>query len=277
MLIAGHELWVRRIPGRGAMPPLVIVSGGPGLSARYLEPLEALGDGGREIILYDPLGCGRSEHPVDPPLYTVELFTDELSELISILSLERIHVLGHSAGAAIAFNYALREPQKTVSLIAYSPIFDFDDWITEQRRLLSAFSTDVVGRSETLFESYYREHACRLSTWPECLTKSFSDLNEDPRVFATMYGTDVFTLSGTLLGFTLLHRLHEIVCPVLLLSGLFDSATPRLMGRIRARIRDVEQHTLTLSSHTAHLEEPQAFLTIVRNFLAARDRTAGAL
>lgn len=275
MLIAGHEIWVRRLAGDKTRLPLVVVNGGPGLSSSYLEPLEQLARDGREVVLYDPLGCGRSEHPAEPPDYSIEYYANELAELVSALHYECVNVLGHSAGAAVAFSYALREPRQTASVIAYSPIVDFDRWIGEQHRLRAAFPQDVIANQAMLLENYYRRHACRLSSWPEPLTKSFAELAEDPRVFASMYGADVFDLSGTLRGFTLLGRLHELACPVLLLSGRYDSATPHLMEQIRRRLRNAEQRVFDLSSHTAHLEEPQAFLSAVMEFLAARDRSAG--
>ena len=65
----GHRTWYRRrgesVPGGQA--PVVLLHGGPGATHDYLEPLLALADGGRPVVLYDQLGNGRSDHLRDAP------------------------------------------------------------------------------------------------------------------------------------------------------------------------------------------------------------------
>ena len=79
----GHRTWYRQrgefAPGGPA--PLVLLHGGPGGTHDYLEPLLALGDSGRPVVLYDQLGNGRSEHLRDAPaeFWTVDLFKRELT------------------------------------------------------------------------------------------------------------------------------------------------------------------------------------------------------
>jgi pimeloyl-ACP methyl ester carboxylesterase len=73
-----------RIVGDLARPglakfPLVVLHGGPGVPPDYLEPLEELADTGRPIVFYDQLGCGNSDQPNDPSLWSVEFFLEELA------------------------------------------------------------------------------------------------------------------------------------------------------------------------------------------------------
>jgi len=60
----GFRTWYRSIgvnaPGR---LPLLVLHGGPGATHQYLEPLAELAASGRRVILYDQLGCGRSDRP----------------------------------------------------------------------------------------------------------------------------------------------------------------------------------------------------------------------
>src|SRR4051812_40150090 len=69
--------------------PLVILHGGPGAGHDCMEPLADLASTGRACILYDQIGCGRSQHLPDAAasLWTVELFERELAALIEHLGI----------------------------------------------------------------------------------------------------------------------------------------------------------------------------------------------
>ena len=96
----GLETWYRVVGDpTGPHPrklPVLALHGGPGLPHESLEPLEALADGGRPVVLYDQLGCGNSARPADPELWGVAPFLEELSAVRRELGLQRIHLLGHS-------------------------------------------------------------------------------------------------------------------------------------------------------------------------------------
>jgi proline-specific peptidase len=118
----GFRSWYRVVgdlsqPRGPAKLPLLVLHGGPGGPSDYLEPLEELADIGRPIVFYDQVGCGNSDQPNDPSLWSVELFLDELSTVRQELGLDRIHLLGHSWGGMLAMQYALTQPVGLASLI----------------------------------------------------------------------------------------------------------------------------------------------------------------
>lgn len=103
---AGMRTWYR-VTGdlESDLTPIVIVHGGPGMAHNYLLSLTALALTGRAVIHYDQVGCGNSTH--DPSrgadFWTVELFRDELANLVDQLGLaDRFHLLGQSWGACSA-------------------------------------------------------------------------------------------------------------------------------------------------------------------------------
>src|SRR2546430_12994765 len=59
-----HETWFRVVgeldPGASQMP-VVICHGGPGAAHDYCEPIADLSRSGRACVLYDQLGCGKSQ------------------------------------------------------------------------------------------------------------------------------------------------------------------------------------------------------------------------
>lgn len=100
----GHQVWyciVKPDQEDSKKLPLLCLHGGPGVPHDYLEPLEALASPaagiaatGRRVIFYDQLGCGNSDRPTDPTLYSIDLFKEELVAVRSALDLEQVHLFG---------------------------------------------------------------------------------------------------------------------------------------------------------------------------------------
>jgi proline-specific peptidase len=93
--VTGGKVWYE-IVGSGDAIPLVTVHGGPGFTHDYLEPIGKLCKE-RPVVFYDQLGAGKSDHPHDKSLWTLDRFVKELAEFRSALGLKRAHFLGHSA------------------------------------------------------------------------------------------------------------------------------------------------------------------------------------
>jgi proline iminopeptidase len=109
----GARLAYRRA---GSVPPLVCVPGGPGRSPRYLGDLGGLGYS-RELILPDIRGTGDSEVPADPAAYRCDRIARDVEALRAGLGLERMDLLGHSAGGNVALLYAAAHPERIRHLI----------------------------------------------------------------------------------------------------------------------------------------------------------------
>src|SRR4051812_35444759 len=69
------ETWFRVVGDpKCANRPLVILHGGPGYPAYYLENLDGLAQPERAVIFYDQMSCGRSTGDTDPNSWTIEVF-----------------------------------------------------------------------------------------------------------------------------------------------------------------------------------------------------------
>jgi pimeloyl-ACP methyl ester carboxylesterase len=95
------------VVGSGRRPPLLVLHGGPGAGHDYLEPLGDLATD-RPVVLYDQLGCGRSDKPDNPALWTVNRFVAEIDAVRRALNLKHHHLYGHSWGGWLAIEYLLR-------------------------------------------------------------------------------------------------------------------------------------------------------------------------
>src|SRR2546421_539893 len=69
--VEGGNVWYSIVGAGKAGIPLLTLHGGPGYPHDYLKPLEQLSDE-RPVILYDQLGCGKSDRPPNRALWRVE-------------------------------------------------------------------------------------------------------------------------------------------------------------------------------------------------------------
>jgi L-proline amide hydrolase len=119
---------------------------------------------------------------------------------------------------------------------------------------------------------YYDRHLCRVP-WPDYVTRSFAQMDEDPTVYHTMNGPSEFHCIGSLKTWDITDRLSEITTPTLLVSGRYDEATPLIVEQIHQRIPGAQWQLFEESSHMPHVEEPDAFLESVETFLKTVDES----
>jgi proline-specific peptidase len=279
----GYRVWYQ-IVGAGEAPgklPLLCLHGGPGAPHDYLEPLGAMAATGRRVIFYDQLGCGNSDQPHDPSMWTVELFVEELGVVRQTLGLDQIHLLGQSWGGMLAMEYALTQPAGLASLTLASSLASVPQWASEANRLRAELPPEV---QQTLLEHeaagttddpayeeammlFYGRHVCRLDPWPECVTTTFGKLLGNPEVYYTMWGPSEFYPTGTLREWDIVNRLGEIRLPTLVTSGRYDEATPEIAGTIHRGIPGSDWILFEKSSHMAHAEETERYLQVLTDFL----------
>jgi proline-specific peptidase len=259
--------------------PLVCLHGGPGSSHHSFEPLEALAEEGRRVVLYDQLGCGASDRPDDPDLWTVELFVDEIGAVRRALELERIHLLGSSWGSMLGIEYALTQPAGLVSLTLNSPPTASETWKAEAKRLRDELPEDVqrvlarheaAGTTddpeyEAAEEEFWRRHICRIQPLPACVVRGRAAKNR--AVYESLWGQSEWNPNGKLRDWDVRHRLAEIDVSTLVTSGRYDECTPKLAEEAQRGISGAERVLFEDSSHTAFVEEPERFRAVLTDFM----------
>ena len=113
----GTEL-AYHLQGEGV--PLVCLPGGPMRESAYLGDLGGL-SGHRQLIMLDLRGTGSSAVPADPASYRCDRLAEDVAALQDHLGLDSCDVLGHSAGANIAVQYAVRHHQRVSKLALITP------------------------------------------------------------------------------------------------------------------------------------------------------------
>ena len=91
MPFKGYKTYYRIVGKKtGNKKPLVLLHGGPGSTHNYFEVLDRLAEeDGRELVMYDQIGCGESYVENRPDLWTAETWIEELKALREHLGLQR--------------------------------------------------------------------------------------------------------------------------------------------------------------------------------------------
>ncbi len=275
--VEGGRVWYR-IVGSGNETPLLLLHGGPGGASYYLNPLERVAED-RPVILYDQLGAGRSDRPTDSTLWRVDRFVNELAQVREALNLDEVHILGHSWGTMLAMDYMLTEPEGIQSLILASPSLSVRRWSEDAKRLLAelpdtvqgiierhedAGTTDAPEYQEAVME-YYKRYFSRSDPWSPDLETTFENINWE--IYGLMWGPSEFTATGTLSAYEREHDLPELDLPVLFTAGRYDEATPETVEHFQSLVPNSKIAIFENSAHMTMLDEPEAYVDTVRQFL----------
>ncbi len=112
-----------RVIGQGDGIPLLIIHGGPGgSSCTYPATLAGVAKA-RPVVMYDQLGSGHSDRMADLKRDAVlSRFVSEVAAIRAELALHKVHLVGHSWGAAVALEYLLTSDAKGgVDPVSWTP------------------------------------------------------------------------------------------------------------------------------------------------------------
>jgi len=104
----------------GSGAPVLLIHG-VGMSAAIWQPQIALMQDRFDLIAIDMLGHGVS--PLPPQNAGLADFADQAIRLLDHLGLDRVAVVGHSMGALVAQEIALRAPSRVSSVVCLNAVF----------------------------------------------------------------------------------------------------------------------------------------------------------
>ncbi len=107
-----HQLLYHEVLGQGR--PCLMLAGFASDAISWIFQLPAL-TASRQVILCDNRGAGRSAVPEGP--HSLQDMADDVLHLLNKLGIDRVDLVGHSMGGAIAQHFALRHPDRVNRLI----------------------------------------------------------------------------------------------------------------------------------------------------------------
>src|ERR687883_1052069 len=257
--------------------PLICLPGGPMQASAYLGDLGGL-PAHRSLVLLDLRGTGESAVPADPANYRCDRLVDDVEALRVHLGLDRIDLLAHSAGAALALLYVARHLDRVGRLALLNPsprpvgleITDLDRRKVAELRRQEAWFPDAFAAFERIWSgdataadwkaiapfTYGRWDAVTQAH----LARQASQKNADAA--AVYYSAGALDPQATR---TSLARLRT---PVLLVAGEYDVALPpKCAAEYAGLFRQAELAVEPGGGHFPWLDDPEWFVQTLVGFL----------
>eukprot|EP00571_Detonula_confervacea_P014127 CAMPEP_0172307946 /NCGR_PEP_ID=MMETSP1058-20130122/8691_1 /TAXON_ID=83371 /ORGANISM="Detonula confervacea, Strain CCMP 353" /LENGTH=347 /DNA_ID=CAMNT_0013020263 /DNA_START=191 /DNA_END=1234 /DNA_ORIENTATION=+ len=282
--------------------PLIVIHGGPSLPSEYLTPLAHSHHlKNRTIIFWDQLGCGWSSIPQQDEWYGVLQMSQDLEALVwhlkDVWKLEHFHLLGHSLGGAIGYEFLKRQIVKSregsrekdmpqcLSYILSNSSTNFQLSSSEQNRLFQEFqlqhlqsrmpSKQQQAKKLNIKDQFFQTHICRTSTKPTELVSALSrrgkkwsanEYTAMPLANDTSVDTDTATAAdkvGT-----------NQFPPVLIIRGQFDFVTEvctrdwkdLFSSQLKDSQHEPKEVVMEDCAHYPHFEQPDNYSFRVENF-----------
>lgn len=265
---------------RGSGPPLLAHSGGPGFDARAWDDFAGIDDFVTIISLH-PRGSGQSASAPDDA-YRLDDYVADLAALSRHLELDRPAVMGWSHGGMVAQQYAITHPDAPSKLILFDTSACLSGFLGDIEAAVQAF------RDQPWFENSYgalqKEWAGEYETgedmallWADEMKFYFWRFDERAEAYhertkdlpISIDSLKVFNEQEAE-SFDLRPRLKEISVPTLIIVGRHDFITDVAMAEeMQQHIPNARLEVFEESGHFAHVEEPEKFYRVVREFLLA--------
>ena len=258
-----------------AEPPLLVIHGGPDWDHSFLRaPLDRLA-GQRRVLLPDLRGCGRSTRGLPDDQYTWDLAVADLLALLDAKEIPRVDVLGFSAGGFIAQRFTLTAPERVRRLVVASssvaplPPDAFQGW--EERDVVVAAGAAVRARQQLDGPDGTRADAvtsAAANVWQPAKLPEYHRILDAVRFSGEwMRPFEAGTLPPVRVP-DAERRLAELGLPILLLHGRYDMTFPvELADLVAARNPAARAVVLDDAGHMAHIDQPDAWLAALREFL----------
>lgn len=265
----------------GSGPAVVCVPGGPARASRYLGDLGGL-TAHRTLHLLDNRGSGGSR-PAEAGSITTERQADDLVEIVELAGLDRPAVLCHSYGTRVVALALARRPDLASAVVLVTPapiVVDTSVFAASRAEILDARAEDpayaeAVEAAREIPTARPRDRAFLeqasiplwYGTWGPAQQEHAARQRDEVDVRAAMtLRNDAARWSPPDLG--------RVEAPVLVVAGELDFLTPPAAAHA---VHELFAHStyaeIAGAGHFPWLDEPDAFSTVVDDFLAGEALT----
>lgn len=267
----GCALAVER-SGRG--PALMLLHGYTG-SGRSMASLARAFQHDFDTIAPDLPGHGRSAERAAGHRYDFDACVDDLVATLAATGHDSAHWLGYSMGARLALACAVRHPSRVTSLVLLAGRAGIADpgERAARRRADEALAARIEERGIEAFVDEWLAQplfATLRRFGPEFMERErAARLANDARGLASS-----LRVLGPAAQPPLFDALPRVNVPVLLVAGALDERFVATARELARSLPCAEVCVIPDAGHAAHLEQPDAFLRVVREFLHRAARPA---
>ncbi|OAI48387.1 hypothetical protein AYO44_07065 [Planctomycetaceae bacterium SCGC AG-212-F19] len=244
---------------QGEGPPIVFVHGLGGTSNVWHAQRVVLSRYFR-VVTFDLTGSGRSDKTRRG--YSIEGWADDVAALMDHLGLQDAVVVGHSMGTVIVQKFAAKHPQKAKAIVLAGALVELGPPGKEAfaKRAETVESQGMIGVADQVLQGALSPGTRERNLALTGLVREML-LANCPNCYA---GHCRALIAGSAKA-----DQARITCPTLLVVGDQDPVTPLgLQRQIAAAIAHSSIRIVPNTAHLTMLETPEAFNTILLEFLA---------
>jgi 2-succinyl-6-hydroxy-2,4-cyclohexadiene-1-carboxylate synthase len=247
--------------------PLVLLHGFTGSTETWAS-LRSVAEKSHTVIAVDLPGHGKSTAPNDPRCYALTRVADDLISVLDRFSIDRTVLLGYSMGGRAALRFALAHGDRVAGLILESLSPGIIDSAGRAARVRSDNALADAIESDGI-EAFVNRWE-RLPIWDtqRALPDDARNRLREQRLENRQEGL-ANSLRGAGAGQDepILDRLGEIKAPTLLIAGELDIKYVDIAMSMQRVLSNARLSVIPEAGHAAHFERPEAFASVVMEFL----------
>ena len=266
------------VSGQG--DPVVVLAGGPGFGASYMQPVVDMISRDHTAILLEQRGTGRSSPtPETADNVNEDLVVADLEALRSRLGYRRWTLLGHSFGTMTAMRYAFAYPDRVrgmILLAVMAPRKADDHMGANLGRRLPYSAGPTFGKLMAEYNAAKtpperNEISGRMSAL--VLPAYLYDPSKAPAMLQVSKTAGLNADTGDLIvksvgDYDLVAGLGKLKIPTLIVQGEADPLDPSMAGKTRDAIPGAKLVVLEHCGHFAWIEAPDRLASELKRFLA---------
>jgi len=263
------------IAGKGT--PVVILSGGPGMDAAYMQPVADVIATHNTAILLDQRGTtGSMPATLDATTISPELYLSDLEALRTALGYKQWIVLGHSAGALTAMRYAIDHPDHTQALILLGTVPPRSAGLSRMMDNVAVRLTPETMQQVATIDATNDSPDAKMAAGVRIFfAADFYDRAAAAKFALTMTPETCHALTSSLLQkamptFDLTPGLAKLHIPTLIVQGRQDPLDPEMASEARDAIPNAKLIILERAGHFSWLDNPKDFNATLEPFLATQ-------
>ncbi len=233
---------------------LVLLLHGWGSNIKLFEATADLLSKGYKVIAMDMPGFGESQEPAEP--WNVDDYVDFVLEFLKDYEFDKITLLGHSFGGRVIIKLAARD-------------LDF--------KIEKAILVDAAGvKPKKTLKQKIKLRIYKMTKWVfsmKIVRKLFPDALENLRKKngSADYNSATPVMRQTLVRVVnedLTHLMPKLICPVLLIWGTADDATPLSDAKLMEKLMpEAGLVTFEGAGHYSFLERQGQYLRVLASFM----------
>lgn len=260
-----RQIYYRQNDYKPERKTILFVHGVSGSSSAWVKYEESLKNE-YNIISLDLRGHGKSKKPSEYEDYKIELFADDIYELIKFLNIDKVVIVSHSFGSIVALSFIENHKEMVEGVILISPQSNVKDMFSA--KIVKPFIdllTRFFPRSKKSTAGTHIDYSKYLNSGDWNVRRSYADIR-NTGLKTYLYSTkQTFEFNGQ-------SALESIEVPTLIIHGELDSIFPlKYAEKIKSEIKNSKITVIKNSDHILVLNNFNEVSKLIKGFIDKLD------